>query len=71
MCEFNANSFIQITRNYVTSNEPLDKVLTDRPVDVVRASAGHSKHEWTSWAAETAVFEFIENLYQQRIKDEL
>lgn len=52
---------LQIGRNWVTSKEPLDTplVLNDQR-DVPRYSAGHIKHEFTSWSCQTALFEFFE-----------
>lgn len=31
-------------------------------------SAGHKKHEWTSYAAIDAVFPYIEELYEKAVK---
>lgn len=62
--------FKQITRNWVTSDEPIDTVVNDKGGDVIRISAGHTKHEYTSWSAEKSVFEYLENNLQKR-RDEL
>lgn len=45
----------------MTSKEPLDTplVLNDQR-DLPTYSAGHTKHEFTSWSCQTALFEFFE-----------
>lgn len=57
-------SNFQNARNWVTSSDPLDTELeTSR--DIPCYSAGHTKHEWTSWACIEALFKFIETKYKQ------
>jgi len=43
--------------NYVSSDQPLGEVLTDSRTDIRRVSAGHPKHEWTSWSAMKSIFD--------------
>ncbi|GAB0088646.1 FAM172 family protein homolog CG10038 [Sergentomyia squamirostris] len=58
-----------IARNWVTSAKPLDTSLTTGdPSDVPHYSAGHMQHEWTSYAAMSAVFDFISRRYDDFIK---
>lgn len=58
-------------RNWVTSDEDLDTSITHRGLrDVVPCvSAGHEKHENTSWAAFPSVWGFIKDKMQQEAKD--
>lgn len=52
---------LQIGRNWVTSSKKLDTPLQSSTNDIARYSAGHIKHEWTSWACIDALFAFIQN----------
>lgn len=64
--------FRKIACNWVTSSEPLDTPLKSAASDVPRRSAGHTKHEWTSWACIDALFAFLEeNFNTFRSNDEL
>lgn len=64
--------FHKIACNWVTSSEPLDTPLRSGAGDVPRRSAGHTKHEWTSWACIDALFAFLEDNYNKfRSNDEL
>lgn len=64
--------YLQITRNWVTSRAPLGSIVSDNKSDITRVSAGHEKHEWTSWAAESSVFDFIEEKARdQKSREEL
>ena len=45
-----------VARNYVTSDEPVGTPLDRGRGDVPLFSAGHTKHEWTSWAAMDMIF---------------
>lgn len=56
---------IGIGRNWVTSKEPLDTTLTISKRDLPRYSAGHIKHEMTSYSCMDALFKFFEQRYQQ------
>ncbi|CAD7093249.1 unnamed protein product [Hermetia illucens] len=53
-----------VTRNWVTSTKPLDEKLDSSSGDVLRYSAGHTKHEWTSYACISALFKFFETKYE-------
>lgn len=45
----------------MTSIEPLNTPLVvDYQREVPRYSAGHIKHEFTSWSCQTALFDFFE-----------
>ncbi|XP_055854836.1 FAM172 family protein homolog CG10038 [Episyrphus balteatus] len=54
-----------ITRNFVSSDKPLGTVIKTPSDDLPQVSAGHTKHEWTSYSAMSAVFEFIEQRYEE------
>ncbi|XP_053695678.1 FAM172 family protein homolog CG10038 isoform X1 [Sabethes cyaneus] len=56
---------IEIGRNWVTSKEPLDTTLTISKHDLPRYSAGHIKHEMTSYSCMDALFKFFEQRYEQ------
>lgn len=56
---------IPIGRNWVTSKEPLDTTLTISKNDLARHSAGHIKHEMTSYTCMDALFKFFEQRYEQ------
>ncbi|KAJ3440731.1 hypothetical protein M0812_14402 [Anaeramoeba flamelloides] len=47
-------------RNWVTSMSPLDSLVSKMRAGTVCVSAGHTKHEWTSPSARTAIFDFFE-----------
>lgn len=60
----------QVSRNWVSSPEPLDRPLRERRdgcPDVKRVSAGTVKHEVTSWSSFASVFEFLESAYQKSL----
>jgi hypothetical protein len=47
-------------KNWAASSEPLNAELsTDVSSDCKVVSAGHAKHESTSWAAYRAIFPFL------------
>lgn len=56
---------IEIGRNWVTSKEPLDTTLTISKRDLPRYSAGHIKHEMTSYSCKDALFKFFEQRHAQ------
>ncbi|XP_049871509.1 FAM172 family protein homolog CG10038 [Pectinophora gossypiella] len=49
----------QITRNWISSNEPIDTPMKTPDYDVPRVSAGHPKHEMTSHSSINSVFNFF------------
>ncbi|XP_053669677.1 FAM172 family protein homolog CG10038 [Anopheles nili] len=53
----------KITRNWVTAKDPLDTPLTITKHDIPRHSAGHIKHEMTSYSCMSALFDFLEMRY--------
>lgn len=61
--------FRKRARNWVRSSLPLDEPIKDsgsqRLNDAPRFSAGHEKHEWTSWSSFAAVFKFLDESYQR------
>lgn len=67
---------IDVGVNFVTSDEPLDTVLRQYEGDVERRSAGHTRHEMTSYSCIDALFKFIEEKYEnspnaKKIKSDL
>lgn len=51
--------------NFVSSNDPLGHELRSHEDDIKRVSAGHPKHEYTSWACIEALFKFIDGKYHE------
>ncbi|ETN58740.1 hypothetical protein AND_009722 [Anopheles darlingi] len=54
-----------IARNWVTAKDPLDTPLTITKHDIPRHSAGHIKHEMTSYSCMSALFDFVEGRYSE------
>lgn len=46
----------------------MNEKLGSRSGDIPCYSAGHTKHEWTSWACIDALFPFIEEKYEDFLK---
>ncbi|EDW81274.1 uncharacterized protein Dwil_GK11976 [Drosophila willistoni] len=57
---------LEVSRNWCSSSEPLDTELKSIPNFPSRVSAGHGKHEWTSYSAFESVFKFLEDKYEKR-----
>ncbi|XP_061390712.1 FAM172 family protein homolog CG10038 [Musca vetustissima] len=53
------------TCNWVSSSEPLDTEIKTSKDDIKMVSAGHTKHEWTSYSAFESVFNFLEDKYAE------
>ncbi|CAO1415718.1 unnamed protein product [Diamesa serratosioi] len=51
--------------NYVGSDKPLDTPEYDLHGDIKRVSAGHSKHEMTSYSCIESLFDFVEEKYKE------
>lgn len=64
-CALVPEVLIGIGRNWVTSKEPLDTTLTISKRDLPRHSAGHTKHEMTSYSCMDALFKFVEERYEK------
>ncbi|XP_017143128.1 FAM172 family protein homolog CG10038 isoform X1 [Drosophila miranda] len=62
------NYLQEVTCDWVTSNSPLDTPISSTRDKIRRVSAGHTKHEWTSYSAMDSVFKFFEEKYEQRTK---
>lgn len=60
--------YFQNARNYVTSSKSLNTELDHSSSDIPCYSAGHTKHEWTSWACIDALFPFLEEKYAELSK---
>lgn len=55
----------KIGTNFVSSSKPLGTLERSYSGDMPRVSAGHTKHEMTSFACIDALFEFVEKMYKQ------
>lgn len=55
---------IDVGVNFVTSDEPLDTVLRQHDGDMERRSAGHTRHEMTSFSCIDALFKFVNEKYE-------
>jgi len=56
---------IKIGQNWVSSDDPVGTPISSsyiRKGGIPLVSAGHSKHEWTTWAASGQLFEVIEKI---------
>ncbi|CAO1413679.1 unnamed protein product [Diamesa tonsa] len=51
--------------NYVGSDKPLDTPEYDLHGDIIRVSAGHSKHEMTSYSCIESLFVFVDKKYKE------
>ncbi|XP_073960487.1 cotranscriptional regulator ARB2A isoform X3 [Choristoneura fumiferana] len=50
----------QNAKNWISSNEPLDTPMPTQKQEIPMVSAGHPKHEMTSYACMNSVFKFFE-----------
>ncbi|XP_075979512.1 FAM172 family protein homolog CG10038 [Anticarsia gemmatalis] len=50
----------EVARNWISSQSPLDTPMTTPDFDIPRLSAGHEKHEMTSYSCMQSVFKFID-----------
>ncbi|XP_047029058.1 FAM172 family protein homolog CG10038 [Helicoverpa zea] len=50
----------EAARNWISSQSPLDTPMKTPDYDIPRVSAGHQKHEMTSYSCMESVFKFIE-----------
>lgn len=57
-----------MARNWVRSDKKKDVNLNCGAQTVDCVSAGHKKHEWTSWAARYSVFKFIDEKTDARAR---
>lgn len=67
LCDDDLMEFLKtIGRNYVTSDKTLNEELVDKndTIDIPKYSAGHTKHEWTSYTSIEPLFEFLEEKYR-------
>ncbi|XP_017040989.1 LOW QUALITY PROTEIN: FAM172 family protein homolog CG10038 [Drosophila ficusphila] len=62
----NKDYLCDVTCDWVASNSPLDTPVSQSKNGIRKISAGHTKHEWTSYSAIDSVFKFIEEKYEQR-----
>jgi len=64
---------VEIGKNYVATDlevgTPVENMFTPKN-DIPRFSAGHQKHEWTSWSAMENIFKDMENASKQEVKKE-
>ncbi|KAK0181489.1 hypothetical protein PV327_003769 [Microctonus hyperodae] len=62
---------IQVARNWVASELPLDTTVDCASDDVPCVSAGHPVHEMTSWSCIESLFKFLEQRYCNRVKNKV
>ncbi len=55
----------KISKNYVASSKPVGETVYKSKSDILAVSAGHEKHEWTSWSAMLNIFQDIRNIFQE------
>ena len=53
---------LKISKNYITSDEPVGKLLKTSDNHIHRYSAGHKIHEWTSWSTQDTIFKQIKQV---------
>uniref|UniRef100_A0A0K8UX46 UPF0528 protein CG10038 n=3 Tax=Bactrocera latifrons TaxID=174628 RepID=A0A0K8UX46_BACLA len=56
---------LDIACNWVSSSAPLDSEIYTGEGEMHTVSAGHPKHEWTSYSAFESVFKFLEEKYER------
>ena len=54
-----------ISRNYVANSKPVGKIVYRSKTDLLALSAGHEKHEWTSWSAMLNIFQDIRDIFSE------
>lgn len=59
------NRLSKIGINFVSSDKPLGEEERSYSGDMPRVSAGHQKHEMTSYACMEALFEFVQKRYNE------
>lgn len=60
----------KISINFVGSNDPVGKEQKNYGEGIKRVSAGHPKHEYTSWACIDSLFDFVDEKYELFTKKE-
>ncbi|XP_067633433.1 FAM172 family protein homolog CG10038 [Eurosta solidaginis] len=58
---------LDIACNWVSNAAPLDHEMYSGEGEMYSVSAGHKKHEWTSYSAFESVFRFVEDKYKHFI----
>uniref|UniRef100_W8B7Y2 UPF0528 protein CG10038 n=1 Tax=Ceratitis capitata TaxID=7213 RepID=W8B7Y2_CERCA len=58
------NVVLDIACNWVSGSAPLDTEIYTGEGEMRSVSAGHPKHEWTSYSAFESVFKFLEDKYE-------
>ncbi|KAG8042006.1 hypothetical protein G9C98_007314 [Cotesia typhae] len=59
---------VKVSKNWVSSEQPLDTPVDCPSDDVPCVSAGHPVHEMTSWSCIESLFKFLEEHYNNRVK---
>ncbi|XP_072937905.1 cotranscriptional regulator ARB2A [Epargyreus clarus] len=52
----------KVAKNWVATTSPLDTPIKTADYDITRVSAGHPKHEMTSYTSFESVFKFVEEM---------
>ncbi|KAH8418108.1 hypothetical protein KR009_003471 [Drosophila setifemur] len=66
----NKDYMSRVACDWIVSRTPLDTPVSASKESIRRVSAGHTKHEWTSYSAIDSIFKFIEEKYEQRTNTE-
>lgn len=56
----------EVACDWVTSKTPLGTAVLTTKGSIRKISAGHTKHEWTSYSAIDSIFKYIEKKYEKR-----
>lgn len=62
--------FQEKSRNWVSSDEPLDTEISSRFCSTPKVSAGHSQHEMTSFSSMNSIFSFLKQKYEEMTKNQ-
>ena len=64
------NRLLAISLNYVSSEKKAGEELKQMEGRILKTSAGHEEHEWTSFAAMEILFDRLDRMYGQVNKNE-
>ena len=61
---------VAISLNFVSSDKKVGVKLEQKEDRIMKASAGHEEHEWTSFAAIENIFERLDKMYAKMTKND-
>ncbi|KAH8268435.1 hypothetical protein KR026_007103 [Drosophila bipectinata] len=64
--ESNKEYISEVACDWVTSKTPLGTPVLTTKGSIRKVSAGHTKHEWTSYTAIDSIFKYMEKKYEKR-----